>query len=324
MGGAHRLPDAVGVDLGGTHLRAAVVQGDRIRLRHREPVGNDRDPRSIAARIAAFVSRHAPPGAPVGVGVAAMLRGFDGFVAHSPHLGWRDEPFGAALRRQLPGRPIGVYNDVNAVTFGEYAAGAGRGSRDVVAVFVGTGVGGGAVLSGRLLTGFSNTCAELGHLKVVLTDDARLCNCGLRGCVEAYCGGSYLLARFREELAAGARSAAVDLAGGDPEAVTAAHVDAAARAGDPWAAGLWREIAPLLGVAIANTCTAFNPEVVVLGGGVIDRAPTLTQWAIDACMRWVNPPARVGLRIERAALGDDAGVIGSARLAAEGVHCAAA
>ncbi len=319
MGGTHKSTrTSVGIDLGGTNLRAAVFRGDQMVLEHREAVGTRRDPESIANRIADFVAENSPRSAPVGVGLAAMLRGFNGDVAHSPHLEWRDTPFGDLLRARLPGRRVGVYNDVNAITYGEYAAGAARGARHVVAVFVGTGIGGGLITNGRLLTGSSNTAAELGHLKVVLHDNARRCNCGLRGCVEAYVGGIYLLARFREELTDGARSLALDLAGGDAQAVTTGHVDEAARRGDPWASALWHEIAPLLGAALANTCTSFNPEVLVLGGGVLRHAPVLRTMAVESCMRLVNPPARAGLQIVDAALGDNAGLVGAALLAARG------
>jgi glucokinase len=314
--GGRRAParSAVGIDLGGTNFRAAVFHGARRTFEHREEVGDRRDPASIVRRIAAVVDDASPRSAPVGIGIAAMLRGFDGVVAHSPHLRWRDTPFGDMLRAALPGRRVLVVNDVNAVTYGEYAAGAGRGTRDIACVFVGTGIGGGVVAGGRLLTGFNNTGAELGHIKVVTGDAARRCNCGLRGCVEAYAGGSYLLARIRDELTDGLRSTAVDLAGGI-DAVTPAHIDRAAAQGDPYATALWHEVAPLLGLALANVCTAFNPERLILGGGVLANAPTLRSLAVEACLPLINPPARTGLSIVDAELGDDAGITGAALLA---------
>ena len=306
---------AVGVDLGGTNFRAAVFRGAERVAEHREPVGERRDPDSIAERIARFVERASPAGTPVGVGIAAMLRGTEGVVAQSPHLRWRDVPFGDVLRARLPGRFVGIYNDVNAITYGEYVAGAGRGARDVIAVFVGTGIGGGIIANGELITGFSNTSAEVGHVKVVYGDDARPCNCGLRGCVEAYAGGVYLLERLRRELGEQRRaSLAVELAG-SADAVNVAHVDEAYGADDAYARALWHEIVPLLGAALANLITTLNPEVLVLGGGVLSRAPRLHALVVEATRAMTNPPALDGLRIVDAELGDHAGVVGAAALA---------
>ncbi len=308
-----RDPAVVGVDLGGTNFRIAVFRGDSIVAQHKERVGDRRDPQSICDRIGEQVERLAPGGAAVGIGLAAMLRGHDGDVAHSPHLRWRDVAFGDMLRARLPGRRIGIFNDVNAVAYGEYARGAARGSRNVVCVFVGTGIGGGIIADGHLLTGESNTCAELGHMKVVVGDDARPCKCGLRGCVEAYAGGQNLLERIREELDGGPRSLALDLAG-SAGALTPGHIDEAARRGDPYASELWHEVAPLLGLAMANICTALNPGCLVIGGGVLSRTPVLRAMAVEACTELVNPPAGADLRIVDATLGDDAGITGAALL----------
>jgi glucokinase len=305
----------VGVDLGGTNLRMAVFErGERI-AEHKERVGTERDPESLADRIAGYVRDASPAGAPVGIGIAAMLRDHDGVVNLAPNLEWSDVPFGALVRERLPGRTIGVYNDVNAITYGEWACGAGRGVDNLIAVYVGTGIGGGIIAHGQLVTGAHNACAEIGHTKVVVGPTARPCNCGLRGCVEAYAGGTYLLHRVRSELGAGQSSLAAELAG-DSAAVTPAHVDEAARRGDPYAVHLWEEVAPLLGAALANFCTLLNPEVLVLGGGVIEHAPELHRRTIESCWALINPPAGEGLRIVGAALGDDAGIIGASLLVA--------
>ncbi len=125
---------------------------------------------------------------------------------------------------------------------------------------------------------------------MVWDDSARRCACGLKGCIEAYAGGEQLSRRARAELAGGARSAAIDLAG-SIEAVNPGHLDAAAAEGDDYALGLWAEVGPLLGVVLANAVRLFNPQRLILGGGVLSRTPVLREHAIAALQVAVNPPA---------------------------------
>lgn len=331
---------SIGIDLGGTNFRVAAFADleDLARASHagkfaapptpvvvhKEPVGEPRDPDTIIERVAAQVERisvaaGAGPGAiSVGVGLAAMLRDRRGTVANSPHLRWRDVPFGARLAARLgPRYRVGVYNDVNAITYGEYGLGAGGGAADLLAVYVGTGIGGGLVVDGRLAEGATNCAAEIGHVKVRWDDDAAPCACGGRGCVEAYVGGSYVLRRIRAELAT-ARSQALTLAG-KLDDVTPTHVDLAAADGDPWALGLWSELAPLLAVALGNAITLVNPSRLVLGGGLLSRTPVLRELALTT-MQVIVPAALLEpLTIVDGALGDDAGIIGAALLASRGV-----
>jgi glucokinase len=322
------LPLAIGIDVGGSNLRIAAVRGGAIDLAtlHREPVGEPRDPDTVIARLATLVemTRHKAGAAeddlvPVGIGIAAILRDRRGTVANSPHLRWRDVAFGALLSRRLgPRRPLGVYNDVNAITWGEHELGAGAGVDDVLAVYVGTGIGAGVIAGGRLVEGASNCAGEIGHTKVRWDDGAAPCACGGRGCVEAYCGGSYVLARARRELAELGRSMAIDLAGGAAH-VTPGHVDQAAAAGDEWALGFWSDIAPMLGVALANAVQVLNPSRLVLGGGMLSRTPVLHELVVTAMTVAAHPALQEPLEVVPAMLGDDAGLVGAALLAARGV-----
>jgi glucokinase len=314
----------IGVDLGGSNLRAAAYgDGDAPIAAHREPVGDDRAPGSIIERVAQTVERlagDAPGPVAAGVGIAGLLRDRRGTIASSPHLQWRDVPFGELLARRLgPRFRLGVYNDANAITWGEAVAGAARGCRDVLVVYVGTGIGGGLITGGRLVEGASNCAGEIGHTKVRWDPEAAPCMCGGRGCVEAYVGGRYLLERIRRELAGGATSAALALAGGAIGAVTPAHVDAAAQGGDPWARALWTELATLLAVALGNALAVLNSERLILGGGVLARTPALRAMT-ELGLRRVAPPASLEpLTVAVAELGDDAGLVGAARLARDGV-----
>lgn len=299
----------IGVDLGGTNLRVAafdgLAAGPIAAVRH--PVGDDRAVGAVIEALGAAVDAVAAEAGfdravPVGVGIAAMLSDRRGTVANAPNLGWRDVDFGARLAARL-GRPLGVYNDVNAIAYGEYGLGAGHGARDLLAVFVGTGIGAGVIADGRLVEGATNCAGELGHVKVAWGADAAPCNCGGRGCVEAYVGGVHLQARIRAE----------------SKHQHAGEVDAAAAAGEPWAAALWERSATLLAVAIGNAVTVLNCDRVVLGGGVLGRAPALRARTVAAMEELMPPALWAPLSIVDAALGDDAGLLGAALLATHGV-----
>ncbi|HEY0479251.1 MAG TPA: ROK family protein [Kofleriaceae bacterium] len=317
----------IGIDLGGSNLRAAVFgEGDGatpLEVR-KEAVGDARAPDAIVERVARTIEALAGGAAgpvTVGVGLAALLRDRRGTVASSPHLRWRDVPFGELLRGRLGARyRLGVYNDVNAITWGEAVAGAARGCRDVLAVYVGTGIGGGLIVGSQLVDGASNCAGEIGHTKVRWDDQAAPCMCGGRGCVEAYVGGSYLVARIRRELASPRRKTTViERAGGSIDAVTPSHVDAAALDGEAWALGLWTELATLLAVAVGNALAILNSQRLILGGGLLGRTPVLREMVgIDLML--VAPPASLEpLTIAVAELGDEAGLVGAARLARDGV-----
>jgi len=320
---------AIGIDLGGTNLRAALYAGiDDARqtdasalvtlAEASSKVGESRDPTTVVRRLGEQVRElKAAAGnstIPVGIGFAGMLEGKGGFVVNSPHLHWNDVPFGRLLREELADERVGVFNDVNAVTFAEYTLGSGARADDVLAVFVGTGIGGGLIAGGQLIEGATGCAAEIGHTKVVIDESARPCACGLRGCVEAYVGGHYLQRRARGELAGGARSLAVSIAGGI-EKVNPSHLDKAAARGDDYSLDLFAEVAPLLGTVLANAVTLLNPSHLILGGGMLSRTPVLRDHVECALEVAINPPAAKQLTIVDAALGGRAGTVGAALLA---------
>lgn len=316
---------SIGIDLGGSNLRVALfgdISADFAPIaQHREPVGENRSPEAMAERIADAVARVLEgleySQVPVGIAIAAMLRGASGMVANAPNLHWRDVPFGALLQERLgPTLPVALYNDVNAITYGECIAGAGAGASDVLAVFVGTGVGGGILAGGRLIQGANMCAGEIGHFKVAYGEDARLCGCGMRGCIEAYVGGANLEARVRKELAEGADSAILRLARFEVDKVHPGHIDQAAGEGDPYALELYDEIAPLLTATLGNAINLLNPERLILGGGVISRTPVLREYVLTGLELAVNPVMLEPLSIVEPMLGDEAGPIGAALLAA--------
>jgi glucokinase len=252
----------------------------------------------------------------MGVGVAGQCLGRTGVVLNAPNLGWREVPFGAMLEAAL-GMRVRIANDLAVAAWGEQRFGAARGVEDAILVFVGTGVGCGLILDGRLHDGHRGVAGELGHVKVRpmrSSTPVRRCGCGQLGCLEAYTSGVNVAARVREELAAGAASRVRELAGGDLARVSAALVEAAYREGDPYARALWDEVADLLGNALATVVTLLNPARVILGGGVLLGCEALLGLVHEAFWAKVSKSAGEATTLERAHLGDDAGVIGAALL----------
>jgi glucokinase len=306
---------ALGVDLGGTNVRAAVVREDGKLLgvtTHRHP-GDDRRPEPVADSVrqacegALAEARRAPDSvAAVGVGVAGQIHAGTGVVAVGPNLGWRQVPFKALLQERLQW-PVLLLNDLTAAVWGEHRIGAGAGVRDLAAVFVGSGIGCGLVLRGDLYEGADGVAGELGHIKVV--PGGRLCGCGEHGCLEAYCGGRNLSARIVEGLAAG-RSSSLIAEGPGP--VSAGALEREALAGDPFARELWEECVRLLATAIGNLITLLNPSRVILGGGVFLSCPELRRRVAREALAIANASSRSAVQLVDAALGDEAGMVGSA------------
>jgi glucokinase len=315
---------ALGVDLGGTNARAALVDRDtgEVVASHKQH-HRERTPEAVVDVIAAAVresaraaGRDAAALGQVGVGVAGQVLGRTGVVLNAPNLGWRDVPFGELLARRL-GLRVRITNDLSAAAWGERRFGAARGVEDAALVFVGSGVGSGLILGGRLHEGHRGVAGELGHTKVRpsrATTPPRRCGCGQMSCLEAYASGVNIAARVREELSAGQRSAAADLVAGDLSRISATVVDDAYAQGDGYARELWDEVGGLLGRAIANLVTLLNPARVILGGGVIVGCPHLEAIARRVLAADASASASIDLALERAHLGDDAGVIGAALL----------
>jgi glucokinase len=234
-------------------------------------------------------------------------------VLNAPNLGWRDVPFGPLLADEL-GLPVRVVNDLSAAAWGERSFGAARGVDDAALVFVGSGVGCGLILGGRLHEGTGGVAGELGHIKVAPRGaQPRRCGCGEWGCLEAYAGGMNLAARVRDDVAEG-KATAVLAAAGDASRISAAAVEQAYEGGDPYARDLWAETGELLGTAMANLVTLLNPARLVLGGGVLLGCPNLERISRAHLGDRVSRSARKSLSVERAGLSDDAGVVGAALL----------
>ena len=307
---------AVGVDVGGTKLAAGLVAADGSvldRVRYDTPDTADAIVDRIVEVVSDFAHRHHLTDPPVGVGAAGLIDA-DGAVRFSPNLPWRDFSLGAELRKRLGG-PITVDNDANVAAWGEYQFGAGRDAHhSMVMLTIGTGVGGGLVLEDRLVRGAGGMAGELGHIAVL--EGGPPCPCGALGCLEALASGS-AIARFAREAKAGGRlSSASPLASESEPEITGKSVTVAAHAGDPDAVGILATAGRWLGVGIASLIAAFDPEVIVLGGGAMQAGHLLLEPAVAAAQeRLLGRGHREMAPIVPAVLADEAGLVGAAALA---------
>jgi glucokinase len=252
----------------------------------------------------------------VGVGIAAAgMVDLGGTMRYAPNLAWRDVPLAPSVGAAL-GLAAVADNDVNAAAWGEFRYGAGRGSRHMLMITVGTGIGGGIVFDGRLYRGAHGFAAEVGH--VVVAPGGPPCGCGNRGCWEQVASGMAITREARRAVTRHPHSALLELAGGDPDAVTGAMVTEAARGGDTVCRGIFVEVGHTLGVGIAGLVNVLDPELVVVGGGAAQAGELLLAPARDAFRRSVlGVLHRPETPIVPAALGNDAGAIGAAALAFE-------
>jgi glucokinase len=248
----------------------------------------------------------------VGVAVAAQVDPRTGTVVHAPNLGWRDVPLARRVADEL-GMDVFVVNDARAATYAEWQFGAGVGATDLFCLALGTGVGGAAVLDGRLVEGGSHAAGEVGHLTIV--SGGRRCHCPNWGCFEAYVGGWAIGERAREavqrDLEAGEelvrRAGALEL-------ITAQTVFRSYRAGNALARRLVRETERYLTDGAVSVVNAFNPSMLVLGGGLIAGMPEFVP-AVEAAVRARCQPPAAGARIVRAKYAEEASVIGVAAMA---------
>ena len=313
-GGASVAPPVVGVDFGGTWIRAALADGSGGLTARREARTPAREGvEAVVESIIRAVEEVGAPFAAVGVCSPGPLDARTG-VVYSPSnlLGWRDVPLAAMLERRL-GVPVVLGNDANAAALGEHAYGAGRGFSDVIYVTVSTGVGGGIIAGGRLLEGRRGAAGEVGH--IVLQPDGSPCGCGNRGCLETLASGTAIARQARDAIAAGWNTEIAGLAG--PEGVSAEVVVRAAVAGDGLAREIVRRAGRWLGLGLAGLVHLYDPEVLIVGGGVTGAGDLLMDPAREILLANVMPIYREDLRVVRPDLGTDAGLYGAVALARE-------
>jgi glucokinase len=319
---------ALGIDLGGTKTLTAVVDittGEVI-ASERKRTHAEKGQEYISQHItqlsaAALESAKLPAGATivaVGIGAAGQIDRKSGVVVDAPNLGVKNMPMAEILGKQF-GKPVAVGNDVEVAALGEYLYGSGQGFNTFVVLFVGTGIGGGIVQNGRLYSGLTGTAGEAGHMTIQA--GGRLCPCGSRGCLEAYASRTAITTAIMAEIHHGRNSvltkdAELQLKEGET-IIRSGLLALALNRGDELVTEIVTEAADYLGYGLASVMNFYNPECVILGGGVIEAIDLLFERAVHrARTTALADPARK-TKILRAKLGDFSGVVGAACLGAE-------
>jgi len=311
------MTNTIGIDVGGTKVLGGVVteSGEILATTRREtPREGGRALTQVIAEVAIELMELYPV-ASIGVSAAGFISSDRETVLATPNIAaWN----GVNLDKELTlaiGKPIVLENDANAAAWGEFKFGAGRGRNDLMMLTLGTGVGGGLILDGRLFRGAFGIGAELGHLRLV--PDGFLCGCGIRGCLEQYATGGALLRNAREAINASPELARNLLARGDGtiEGLQGAHITAAARDGDAVALAAFNTLAQYLGAGIASLCAVIDPSCVVLGGGIIEAGEIFLAPTREAAIRLIPFSGKHPYpEIVNAELGNSAGLVGVADL----------
>jgi glucokinase len=307
----------IGVDVGGTKVAAGVVDEDgRIveKLKRYTPAFSPDDTVAVVAEaVTELLGRHEVDA--VGIGAAGFVDQTRSNVLFAPNLAWRGEPVKKLVENRI-GRSVVVENDANAAAWAEVKLGAAKGHRDVVMITVGTGIGAGIVLDGRLYRGRWGMAGEPGHYRVV--PDGRLCGCGNRGCWEQYASGSALVAEAREfaRRSPGAAVRLLQLGGGGADGIGGPAVTKAALEGDAGALRCFEIVGNWLGAGLADLSAILDPSCFVIGGGVSEAGHLLLGPAREAYQSDLTGSAyRELAEIRLAQLGPDAGLIGASDLA---------
>jgi glucokinase len=302
----------IAVDIGGTHLRAALFEPENTRPIVHERVETHADRPGVYDRMQALIESIWPKDravAAIAVASPGPLDSHTGYILKTPNISeWQNFPLGPTLSEHFR-VPAFLDNDANLAALGEWRFGAARGHHHVLYLTISTGVGGGVVANDRLLQGYHGLATELGH--TIIDPDGPPCSCGFAGHLEAFASGPAIVRYVRQELAKGAKSrlkANKDL--------TARVIAEAAGQGDELSIAAYRRAGDYLGIGVANFLHSFDPSIVIFGGGVSQVGPLLFD-AFHASLkkRVFHPRYLEDLKIERAALGDDAGLLGALALA---------
>ena len=310
----------IGIDLGGTAVKIGIVDSEyRIIHKHSIETGAERPYAAIVADIATGVKQALLDAGigmdecvSAGIGSPGLVDTQRGAVMFAGNLGFENVPISQELQKHIP-LPVHLGNDANCAALGEALAGSAKGTRNSVLITLGTGVGGGIIINGKIYTGAYGAAAEIGH--IVLVPDGEPCTCGQLGCFEAYASATALIRQAQRAAQAHPESALMTLAGGDTGRIGGDTVFAAANMGDAAAQQVLRDYLWYLSIGIVGIVNMLRPDVVLIGGGISNAGDALIGPVGDYVKKNVfaakyapGPPVR------RAALGNDAGIIGAAML----------
>lgn len=307
----------IGIDLGGTTIKAGIVdENHRIVCQHSRPTEDGflrvvADIAAAAETVAEQAGRSVRDFPCVGIGTPGRISPRTGRLVFSGNTNWRDVPLREELEKRLPA-PVYIGNDANCAIAGEAIAGAAKGCRNVIMLTLGTGVGGGVILDGKLFCGADGMGAELGHTP--LTAGGYPCTCGINGCLESYASVTALIRQARDAMAAHPESA-LHAAAAEEGAVTGKLVIDCAKAGDETALRVVDRYTDYVANGIGGFVSIFRPEMVLIGGGLSGAGDFLLDPIRKKAPRYVFASSVIGVPpIERAALGNTAGTIGAAYL----------
>ncbi|MBM3823507.1 MAG: ROK family protein [Verrucomicrobia bacterium] len=311
----------VGVDLGGTKILAGVFQPQLKCLgRSKLSTKAERGPEEVISRIAKCVEdvidecdlqKKNIRG--IGLGAPGAVDPEEGEVLFAPNLGWEKLPLAKLLEKRLQ-IPVFLENDCNICTLGVSEAEYGGKAKNLFGIFIGTGIGAGWILDGKLYSGFNRTAGEIGHM--VLEVGGPKCGCGSKGCFEALASRSAIFRRIQAAVKGGQKTVLTELLGADLEDLRSGDLRKALKRGDTFVQKVIEEAAEYIGIAVANIINLLNPEVVVLGGGVIEQlADEMMAIIVETAKDYAMPGTCKGIAIEASSLGDGAGITGGAVLA---------
>lgn len=309
---------SLGIDLGGTKVAVGLCHGEEILMKAIFPTHASAGFDGVISVILGAVEKVTEghnlkeiQGA--GIGSAGQINAVSGEVIYSPNLGWRNAPLGERLSKAL-GMPVKVLNDVRAATVAEHKFGNGRGLDNFGNIFVGTGVGSGFVVNGQLLNGVTNSAGEIGH--ICMDASGPVCGCGNHGCLEAYCSGTGMENYVKAELKNGRKSLLGELAEHKLENVRGPLIGKAAEQGDELALEAIKRVGHYLGIALANVHTLLNPEVVLLGGGMMALKKYFMPTLEETMNRHILPVAADHQRplVKEARFENDAVLLGGAAI----------
>lgn len=313
--------NVIGVDMGGTKILSAVIDAEgNILGTAKVPTKADRGPSVVIDRIADSIRKAINKSGvatssiqAVGIGAPGPLDPATGVVIFAPNLRWKNVRLKEELEARV-GFPTFVDNDVNVGTLGEHVFGAGQGFQNVVGIFVGTGIGGGIILQGELFHGASKTAGEIGH--IIVKAGGPRCGCGTRGCLEAIASRTAMTKQFQKAIKKGQKSVLSELTGGDLSAIRSGVLAKAIRLNDKLTLKVIKKTTKYLGVGIGSIVNFLNPEMIVLGGGVVEALDdTFLNDIRAAAEKYALPNTLSGVQIVPAKLGDNAGILGAAALA---------
>jgi glucokinase len=307
----------IGVDLGGSHVMAAAVdEAGKICDRAERDI-SDHDPdlvvKLIGEALGDVLEEH-PDATAIGIGAPGNIDPLTGVVEYSPNFFWRGVPLAAKLREKFPTHEVFIANDARCATVGEHAFGTGVGTENFVLLTLGTGIGGGIVIGGKLAIGNTAGAGEIGHHQIRATDGF-YCNCGKVGCFEAQASGTGLI---RHALAIAHSFPRSTLVSGKPEKLGSKSIRKAAEAGDPHGVAAWNRYIDDLARGIANVIAFVNPQVIALGGGVAGAGAFMIEALRPKVEELTTMVPRGKTTIVAAILGNDAGAIGAATMARRG------